>query len=303
MPDLQGPARPEQLPDRVRMPLLTLITQQALDEDYLDAAERRTAGTRAPQASRRRTALLVSAVIVLFGVLVSTAFVQTSRGADAASADRASLIKRVDGQRERVARQQQRSAALSARNTQLARNLTRTTSTEQALEGRNRRLQVSTGLVAVTGEGVRVTVTQAPSADSNQAVQDSDLALLVNALWTSGAEAISINGERLTAISAIRSSGPAILVNKRGIAPPYVVSAIGDRGTLQARFAESASGQQFIGLSTSFGFSYDMENVARLDLPAAPRTLVQLRSTTITGPQAPAPKSFDDAPEREEKQR
>ncbi len=57
-----------QLDERVRMPLLTLITQQSLDEDYLHAAERRRAGApRPPEGRQVRTAAVV---VLVFGVLV-----------------------------------------------------------------------------------------------------------------------------------------------------------------------------------------------------------------------------------------
>ena len=56
----------------------------------------------------------------------------------------------------------------------------------------------------------------------------------MNGLWTAGAEAISINGQRLTVLTAIRNGGPVINVNSRPLAPPYTVQAIGDPRTLLA---------------------------------------------------------------------
>ena len=44
---------------------------------------------------------------------------------------------------------------------------------------------------------------------------DRDLQVIVNGLWAAGAEAIAVNGQRLTACSAIRSAGEAILVDFR----------------------------------------------------------------------------------------
>ena len=49
----------------------------------------------------------------------------------------------------------------------------------------------------------------------------------MNGLWSVGAEAIAVNGQRLTAQSAIRSAAGAILVNYRPLKPPYRVEAIG----------------------------------------------------------------------------
>ena len=63
---------------------------------------------------------------------------------------------------------------------------------------------------------------------------------MVNGLWAAGAEAVAVNGQRLTALSAIRSAGDAILVDYRPLTRPYVVVAIGDPRTLQSRFVAGA---------------------------------------------------------------
>lgn len=65
-------------------------------------------------------------------------------------------------------------------------------------------------------------------------VHDDDIRLLVNELRAGGAEAIAINGERITATSEIRCVGPTILVNLNRLTPPYVVDCVGDRDQLQA---------------------------------------------------------------------
>lgn len=272
------------------MPLLTLITQQSLDGDYLDAAERRAAG--APRPPRGRPHRVAAVVIAVFGVLVSTAFMQTSRNADVDTASRESLIRRIETQSERVARQQQRAATLRGRTVALERSTTRLTSDQQAALVRNRRLQVRTGFVGVVGPGLRIVITELADADRNQEVQDSDLALLANGLWEAGAEAIAINGQRLTAQSAIRTSGVPIQVNGVGIGPPYTVEAIGDTRTLEAQLFDTTTGLAFAGLAADFGFTYAIDTVDELALPAAPATYLRLRSARI--------RSTAETPERKE---
>ena len=264
------------LPARVTMPLLTLITQQSLDEDYRHAAERRDAGLASPR--RGRPWLTAAVVVAIFGVLVSTAAVQKSRNADVTDASRATLIQRIDNQRDRVARQQDRIARLRSRNTSISSGLTSLTSSVEAVEARLRRLQVITGFVAVQGEGVRVSVDNADSGDTDGIVRDTDLALLVNALWSAGAEAIAVNGQRVTVTSGIRTSGSAIEVNSVGIAPPYAVQAIGDSGALQADFFNSSSGLAFDALTRRYGMQFDMDNVEQMSLPSGPTRFLRLRS-------------------------
>jgi uncharacterized protein YlxW (UPF0749 family) len=264
------------LPARVTMPLLTLITQQSLDEDYQQAAERRQAGLAGPRTGRPWVTAAV--VVAVFGVLVSTAAVQTSRNADVNDAGRATLIQRIENQRDRVSRQQDRIARLRVRNSVVGDRLTSLTASVEAVEARLGRLQVSTGFVPVEGEGVRVKVDDADTGDPNGIVRDNDLALLVNGLWSAGAEAISVNGQRITAMTSIRTSGRAIEVNSVGIAPPYTVLAIGDRSSLQADFFETTSGLAFDGLTRRYGMAFDMDNEDELSLPAAPSQLLRLRS-------------------------
>jgi uncharacterized protein YlxW (UPF0749 family) len=73
-------------------------------------------------------------------------------------------------------------------------------------------LQVFSGLSSVKGKGIEIQINDAVKTDSLESadielarVYDSDIQLLVNALWASGAESIAINNSRLTTTSAIRS--------------------------------------------------------------------------------------------------
>ena len=57
---------------------------------------------------------------------------------------------------------------------------------------------------------------------------------MVNELRAAGAEAISLNGQRLIGSSEIRCVGPTVLVNERRLAAPFVISAIGNPQTLES---------------------------------------------------------------------
>ena len=95
------------------------------------------------------------------------------------------------------------------------------------------------GLTDVEGEGIIVTVNDssdvpAGASSANYIVHDRDLRDIVNELVGSGAEAISINDERICGRSSIRCVGPTITINDKHCAPPYVIKAIGDPATLEA---------------------------------------------------------------------
>jgi uncharacterized protein YlxW (UPF0749 family) len=273
MPDDAGPRAP-QLPDRVTMPLLTLITQQSLDEDYLHAAERRAAGP-VPADTRRPAHRTAAVVIAVFGVLVTTAAVQTSRNASVDDAGRATLISQITARRTSVSKMQDQIVRRREHNLDLDTQLSQLIGTEQATAARLRRIEVRTGYVAVTGPGVRIVVDDAPDGDATQMVRDEDLAMLVDGLWNAGAEAISINGQRLTVLSAIRNVNVAIHINSRPVNPPYVVLAIGDPRSLQADLFDTTHGLRFADLASRLGFVFDIENESSLSLPAARTRLLR----------------------------
>ena len=117
-----------------------------------------------------------------------------------------------------------------------------------------------------------VEVDDAPAggADARDRVLDIDLQILANGLWQAGAEAIAINGHRLSSLTAIRSAGDAITVDYRSLTRPYRVEAIGNPRTLPARFAETAAGAWWHELATNRQMGYEASTPASLVLPADP---------------------------------
>lgn len=100
--------------------------------------------------------------------------------------------------------------------------------------------KIIAGLTDLKGPGVIVTLNDSDLQPKNGEdpnmflVHDEDLLKVVNELKAGGAEAISINGQRLIAVSEIRCVGPTININSTRYAPPYIIKAIGNPETLQA---------------------------------------------------------------------
>jgi uncharacterized protein YlxW (UPF0749 family) len=262
------------LPDQVVMPLLDRIVRESLDEDYEVVAARKARIRREhrppqPPPHRRRPRQVAAAVMAVFGVLVAIAAVQTSRNAPEASAGRASLIAQIQDRRATVARLQARLDRLRTQTTDLLAAISQVSEDEQVLAARIERLEARTGFGAVTGPGVRITVDDAPDGDVTQVVRDSDLAILVDGLWNAGAEAISVNDKRLTALTAFRNVGPAIHIGITPLVPPYTILVIGDPDTLAANLLDSTFGQQWYSLKDTLGFVYDIRSEESLSLAAA----------------------------------
>ncbi len=92
---------------------------------------------------------------------------------------------------------------------------------------------------------------------------------MVNGLWQSGAEAISVNGQRLTVLSAIRAAGDAILVDNRPLVPPYTVLVIGDGPKLAPAFQDAEAGQYLKIIQGSYGIRSTLSVQKKLTVPAA----------------------------------
>ena len=228
---------PAPVPDRVTMPLLDLVTREAVDEDYVHAARRRAAGGVPPTSQRTRMRGAAVAT-VLFGLLIALAAVQTARNADVREASRDALINRIDERQQELASMGERIQSLRRQNDDLQSTNSRVRGQLAEATVQLHGLQLGTGFVAVSGPGLRITVSDNPDGSSDGRVRASDLRLLVNGLWRAGAEAIAINGRRLSAISAIVNSNISVQLNRLPLTPPYVVSAIGSD-----TMAEPAAGQ------------------------------------------------------------
>ena len=94
-------------------------------------------------------------------------------------------------------------------------------------------LSLLAGTTDVTGEGIIITLYDGSGA--NSLVHDSDVLTVVNELRVAGAEAISVNDQRIITTSAIRCVGSVIQVNYQKVAAPFVIKAIGN-----AQYLESA---------------------------------------------------------------
>lgn len=251
------------------MPLLDVITRNSMDEDYQHVAEqKRAAGSAGQQKQPGRRAAIVVAV---FGVLIVIAAVQTSRNEPTAQATREELISQITERRDEVREQQRAISDLRDEVERLAEERADVTRLERSAAAAAQALGGSTGFAAVTGPGIRIMLDDSPDGSDDGVVTDEDLAILIDGLWAAGAEAIAVNGQRITALSGIRTAGSAIHIRTQPIRRPYVVLAIGDPDTLEARFAETAPGITFHNLALSFHFVFETERDDSLALPAGRR--------------------------------
>ncbi len=276
-PPSSGGAKPR--PD-ASMTLITTMLERPLEPGYQEAADRRTAGGL-PAATSTRTVIVVVMAIIT-GFLFAVAAQSLRPKPTAAAMVKDELVSRIEGLQTHGTAQEASIVALTRQVHDLealelaqagGSNLTATIDS----------LEQQAGIVAVAGPGLILTLDDASSAGGNAnagtrptggfesgRVSSADLQIVVNGLWAAGAEAVGINGHRLTTTSAIRFAGQAIIVDFRPLTRPYTVTALGDPDTLRSRFDPSFGGVYLSSLTKEFGIRSNVTAGERLSVPGAP---------------------------------
>ncbi|MBP0450965.1 DUF881 domain-containing protein [Kitasatospora sp. RG8] len=274
------------------MSLLTNVMDHGLDEGYAEAAAARGGDRDSRIPGTLRGLMTLGAGLALVGAVVTVGAVNAHKAEPTLAKERDALIHRINdsnGSADRLQKQVQ----------DLRRKVDSTQ--QQALpsgDGDAGDLAGLVGLAEVTGPGIKLVLEDAAGTGTGGNVdpragqgfsnsgrlRDRDLQLVVNGLWVSGAEAISINGQRLTALSAIRAAGEAVLVDNRPLVPPYNVQALGDGPKLVGAFESNMAGQYLRLLQEKYGIKSTLSAQKKLTLPAA--VGVTLRTAQPATPEA-----------------
>jgi uncharacterized protein YlxW (UPF0749 family) len=244
------------------MTLLTTMMERPLDAGYQEAADRRVAAGL-PRATSTRT-LLVVVLAILTGFLFAVAAQSLRPKPTAAAAIKGELVTRIEALQGHGAQQEAKIASLG-KQVRDYEALALQQSGGADLTNTIKSLEVQAGAVALKGPGLTLTLDDAASTDTDATagnrpssgfeagrVTSADLQIVVNGLWGAGAEAISINGHRLSSTAAIRFAGQAIIVDFRPLARPYVITALGDSQGMQQLFEPSFAGVYLSQLTEEF---------------------------------------------------
>ncbi|QTD97220.1 hypothetical protein S1361_07625 [Streptomyces cyanogenus] len=268
------------------MSLITNVMDHSLDDGYAEAAARKQSQGEGGLPKTLRAKLGLAAGLVLAALVVTVGAAQARVTAPVVAKERQELIDRIDT--ETAAADKLESTVDTLRDDVSARQRAALRSSGGSAEADL--VGLLSGATAVHGPGVRLVVDDAKEAagggDGNNPretsgfsdtgrVRDRDMQRVVNGLWASGAEAISINGQRLTALSAIRAAGDAILVDNRPLVPPYTVLAVGDGERLSTRFQNGADGLYLHALEENYGIRATISTEGDVRLPAAPSVIVR----------------------------
>ncbi|MFB0620403.1 DUF881 domain-containing protein [Streptomyces sp. AGS-58] len=283
-PVRSSPTRPQR-PD-ASMSLITNVMDHSLDDGYAEAAARKNARGEGGLPKTLRARLGLAAGLVLAALVVTVGAAQARVAAPVVAKERQELIDRVDSEtkdadklestvdklRDDVGARQR--AALKSSGGGAAADLVSVLSGASAVHGPGVRLVVNDAKEATSG-GDGSNPRETSGFSDTGRLRDRDMQRVVNGLWASGAEAVSINGQRLTALSAIRAAGDAILVDNRPLVPPYTVLAVGDGQRLGTRFQNSADGLYLHALVENYGIRATISPEGDVRLPAAPSVIVR----------------------------
>lgn len=181
-------------------------------------------------------------------------------------AEQTSLKQQISDLRKQITAQQQQSALTKASFADISASLER----EQRLAG----------LTPLAGPGLRITLDDSTiktvplGEEANYyLVHEFFLRDVLNVLWAGGAEAVSLNGERIVPSTSIYCVGTTILVNSTRLSPPYVFLAIGDAGKARAALNDPRTLLLLRQRVQSYGVQYKVESQAKVTVPAFDGTL------------------------------
>lgn len=209
----------------------------------------------------RRSSLVLAAVLAVLGFLLVTAVFSTSRLRRQAAPRKARLVAQIQDRRDRVTDLDRQVRDLRARVATAERDTARRTELDRQQAADAVRLADLAGTTPLKGKGLTVRLSDSDRRPSGTAdagafrIHDTDVQLVVNALFDAGAEAAAVNGSRLVATTPIRAAGGTIVVNFRPLDPPYRVVAIGaDPG----RFESSDVAKRFKRWTRLFGLGFNV---------------------------------------------
>jgi uncharacterized protein YlxW (UPF0749 family) len=139
---------------------------------------------------------------------------------------------------------------------------------------------VGAGFTQLEGEGVTVTLTDAPvptgladlptgTTPDDFVVHQQDVEGVVNALWTGGADGLQIMDRRITNASAVRCVGNVIILDGQVYSPPFTITAVGDPERLRAALDESEQVSVYREWAAYIGLGYEVTDHDAVVLPAA----------------------------------
>jgi uncharacterized protein YlxW (UPF0749 family) len=162
--------------------------------------------------------------------------------------------------------------------------------TVRQLNDRLEQARIAAGLIPLTGTGIVIQLEDSKQpvppdgSESDYLVGSRDIREVVEDLWAAGAEAIAVNGERITPTSAIIDVGTSLLINSAYVTPPYQITALGPPDLYDRLSALPAFVDFVRARSEGYGIGVSLAEPASVDMPAFVGTVTLRYSRPIASP-------------------
>lgn len=251
------------------------------DDASVDIDEDRSQATTDPsiqdvRSDSRHPRLARSAsviVMALAGLMMTTAAIN-SRGHDLRPERDTDMATLVRSQASHNAALQKEAAGLRAQVEDLSK-ANQTPGVTSSVISSASALAPSVGLEAVSGKALRVTLDDAPlsenpdGVDANMlVVHQQDIQMVVNTLWSGGAEAMTIQGQRVISTTAVKCVGNTVVLHVVAYAPPYVIEAIGDLNAMQKALDTSEAVRIYKEYVSAYQLGWSVERAGQVTMPA-----------------------------------
>lgn len=251
------------------------------DDASVDIDEDRSQATTDPSiqdvrsdSRHPRLARSASVIVMALAGLMMTTAATNSRGHDLRPERDTDMATLVRSQASHNAALQKEAAGLRAQVEDLSK-ANQTPGVTSSVISSASALAPSVGLEAVSGKALRVTLDDAPlsenpdGVDANMlVVHQQDIQMVVNTLWSGGAEAMTIQGQRVISTTAVKCVGNTVVLHGVAYAPPYVVEAIGDLNAMQKALDTSEAVRIYKEYVSAYQLGWSVERAGQVTMPA-----------------------------------
>ncbi|MBU5162290.1 DUF881 domain-containing protein [Cutibacterium acnes] len=251
------------------------------DDASVDIDEDRSQATTDPSiqdvrsdSRHPRLARSASVIVMALAGLMMTTAATNSRGHDLRPERDTDMATLVRSQASHNAALQKEAAGLRAQVEDLSK-ANQTPGVTSSVISSASALAPSIGLEAVSGKALRVTLDDAPlsenpdGVDANMlVVHQQDIQMVVNTLWSGGAEAMTIQGQRVISTTAVKCVGNTVVLHGVAYAPPYVIEAIGDLNAMQKALDTSEAVRIYKEYVSAYQLGWSVERAGQVTMPA-----------------------------------
>lgn len=251
------------------------------DDASVDIDEDRSQATTDPSiqdvrsdSRHPRLARSASVIVMALAGLMMTTAATNSRGHDLRPERDTDMATLVRSQASHNAALQKEAAGLRAQVEDLSK-ANQTPGVTSSVISSASALAPSVGLEAVSGKALRVTLDDAPlsenpdGVDANMlVVHQQDIQMVVNTLWSGGAEAMTIRGQRVISTTAVKCVGNTVVLHGVAYAPPYVIEAIGDLNAMQKALDTSEAVRIYKEYVSAYQLGWSVERAGQVTMPA-----------------------------------